>query len=303
MERKMNHGFYDKKLILYGAGKYGKRYLEKIGKEKIYAFVDSNKELEGKYIEGKKVLSIKALLADKEQYLLFPSVALDKRESVIQSIIQYGLEQCITYTPYYDKVIAHKQAYHGLNTIFGGENLLGAYSYIDNAEIGYASYIAAHTKIESATIGKYTSIGPNVHIVMGQHPTHKFVSTHPAFYSINRGVYPSYVDEQLFEEYRYVKDNVSVNIGNDVWIGDSASIMEGVTIADGTIVAAGSMVVKDTEPYSIVGGVPAKVLSYRFTKEQINFLLDLMWWDKEESWIMKNAKNFTDIEKLIDSEK
>ena len=76
--------------------------------------------------------------------------------------------------------------------------------------------------------------------------------------------------------------------------------MEGVTIADGTVVAAGAMVVKDTEPYSIVGGVPAKVLSYRFEQDKIDFLLDLKWWNKKAEWIKEHAQYFNDIDKLME---
>ena len=89
-------------------------------------------------------------------------------------------------------------------------------------------------------------------------------------------------------------------MGNDVWIGTGVSIMEGVTIADGTVVAAGAMVVKDTEPYSIVGGVPAKVLSYRFEQDKIDFLLDLKWWNKKAEWIKEHAQYFNDIDKLME---
>ena len=87
-------------------------------------------------------------------------------------------------------------------------------------------------------------------------------------------------------------------MGNDVWIGDGVKIMEGVTIADGTIVAAGANVVKDTEPYSIVGGNPARPIRYRFNEEQIKFLLDLKWWNKPENWIDEYAKYFDNIATL-----
>ncbi len=292
--------FDGKKLILYGAGNYGRQYLNKIGKEKVFAFADSNEKIVGQNISGKKVLSINELLANKEEILLYPSVAWDKWEDVIQSINQCGLGECLVYSPYYTSIKTDFHAYHGLNFIHEGNNFLGAYSYIDNCQMGYASYIAAYTKMDKAIIGKYTSIGPGVRIIKGQHPTHKFVSSHPAFYSINHVIGLSFVDNQLFEEFRYVRDKVSIEVGNDVWIGTGVSIMEGVTIADGTVVAAGAMVVKDTEPYSIVGGVPAKVLSYRFEQDKIDFLLDLKWWNKKAEWIKEHAQYFNDIDKLME---
>ena len=68
-------------------------------------------------------------------------------------------------------------------------------------------------------------------------------------------------------------------IGNDVWFGHESCVMPGVTIGDGVIVAAKSVVTKDVEPYSIVGGNPAKVIRKRFDDETIDRLLDISWWD------------------------
>ena len=161
-----------------------------------------------------------------------------------------------------------------------------------------ASYIAKNSQIIKTKIGHYCSIGPNVHIVFGQHPSKTFVSTYPAFYSpcVCTGV--SFTDVSLFEEYRYADSKYSVIIGNDCWIGDSVIIMEGVKIADGTIVAAGAVVTKDTMPYSIIGGVPAKIIKYRFMEHDIEFLLKLRWWDKGKRWIKSHAQYFKEIDAL-----
>jgi serine acetyltransferase len=78
-------------------------------------------------------------------------------------------------------------------------------------------------------------------------------------------------------------------IGNDVWIGAKATIMSGITIGDGAIVAAGSVVVKDVEPYSMVGGNPAKHLKFRFTEKQIDDLLKISWWNWTEDRIKSDA--------------
>lgn len=68
-------------------------------------------------------------------------------------------------------------------------------------------------------------------------------------------------------------------IGNDVWIGMDTVIMPGIKIGDGAIVAAKSVITKDVEPYTIVGGNPEKKLKTRFSKEIINELLEIKWWD------------------------
>ena len=84
-----------------------------------------------------------------------------------------------------------------------------------------------------------------------------------------------------------------INIGNDVWIGYNTTIMAGVTIGDGAIIATNSTVIKDVEPYSIVGGNPAKEIRKRFTEDKINQLLDIKWWDWELEKITANIQNLT----------
>ncbi len=93
-----------------------------------------------------------------------------------------------------------------------------------------------------------------------------------------------------------------INIGNDVWIGYNATIMAGVNIGDGAIIAANSIVTKDVEPYTIVGGNPAKKIRKRFSEDIIAKLLKLKWWNWNIDKITKNIQNLTDnkIEKLIE---
>jgi virginiamycin A acetyltransferase len=89
-------------------------------------------------------------------------------------------------------------------------------------------------------------------------------------------------------------------IGNDVWIGFEAVILSGVKIGDGAIIATRAVVKKDVEPYTIVGGVPAREIRKRFSPEQIDFLLKLKWWDWDHEKIRKNldAILHSDFERL-----
>lgn len=185
----------------------------------------------------------------------------------------------------------------GKNSVFGGCNVIGKGTSF-NGMIGYGSYIGADGLI-SGRIGKYCSIASDVKVVLGRHPAEKFVSTAPCFFSLNRQNGMTYVNDRKFTENVYAEGKYPVCIGNDVWIGFGARIMEGVTIGDGAIIAAGAVVVKDVEPYSIVGGVPAKEIKKRFTDDEISFLLDFKWWDKPEEWIKENAGRFCDIKEFI----
>jgi acetyltransferase-like isoleucine patch superfamily enzyme len=186
----------------------------------------------------------------------------------------------------------------GILSFFEGHNYIGRNTLFAGS-IGYCSYIGSDACV-SGKIGKYTSIAGKVNIVNGTHPSSVFVSTSPVFYSPKNCTGVSYSDKLRFSEFKYAdeKNKYSVVIGNDVWIGYGATLMAGVTVGDGAIVAAGAVVTKDVPPYAIVGGVPAKVIKYRFDDEQIAFLEKLQWWDKPDDWIKEHADSFENIEYL-----
>ena len=80
-------------------------------------------------------------------------------------------------------------------------------------------------------------------------------------------------------------------IGNDVWIGNNATFMPGVKIGDGAVIGAHSLVTKDVEPYTTVGGNPAKEIRKRFNDETIKILLNLKWWD----WDLQKITDHLDV--------
>lgn len=181
---------------------------------------------------------------------------------------------------------------------FGRYNMIYKYSRLRHTEMGDYSYVARDCHIYNTRIGKFTCIGPNVTTGMGAHPSSDFVSSHPLFYStLGQTSGLVIVEKNLFNEFPVT------TIGNDVWIGNNAVIKYGVHIGDGAIVAAGAVVTKDVEPYSIVGGVPARVIKYRFTPEQISFLLNFKWWDKDLEWFKANKDFFRDIEQFMNKYK
>lgn len=160
------------------------------------------------------------------------------------------------------------------NSSFGLNNIVYENTQIINTKVGDYTYIGGSNKIQNATIGKFCSIGSEVLIGLGIHPTN-LKSTYPGFYT-NSEYY------RVNKEYEFNGDEYKqVNIGNDVWIGTRATILDGVNIGDGAIIAAGAVVTKEVPPYAIVGGVPAKVIKYRFSESRITELLDEKWWDKQ----------------------
>ncbi len=179
-----------------------------------------------------------------------------------------------------------------------GRNTIGGKVNLNDVTIGKFSYISPGVKFTSTEIGRFCSIAPNVELIAGRHPTTDYVSTHPAFYS---KTYGNSFNKTNFEEFKYANDSkkVFLSIGNDVWIGAGAKIIDGVTIGDGAIVATGAVVTKDVPPYAIVGGVPAKTIRYRFDEDEIEFLNDLKWWDKDEEWLQEYGQYFNDVKRLM----
>jgi len=199
-----------------------------------------------------------------------------------------------------------KSVFLGFSVILEGHNFINKNTAITNSFLGFGSYIANDSKISKTKIGRYSSIGPRVITIFGNHPTKKFVSTHPAFFSNRSQVGFTYTNNQLFNDFANPITEGSpytISIGNDVWIGADVRILDGVKIGDGAIVAAGAIVTTNVEPYSIVGGVPAKHIRYRFSEKEIIFLLQFKWWNRNQKWISNNAHLFNDIENFITTNK
>lgn len=150
---------------------------------------------------------------------------------------------------------------------------IGEYTYgepfvIDYGEVGI-----------KVSIGKFCSIAKGVQIYLGGNHNYLAITTFP-------------LRAKLFnEEVNVPLSNGNVNIQNDVWIGRDVTIMSGITIGNGAVIAANSVVTKNVDSYSIVGGNPAKLIKYRFTKEIIDKLEAIQWWN----WDIEKIKANVDL--------
>lgn len=158
-------------------------------------------------------------------------------------------------------------------------------SRISDVTLGDYSYIGRGTIIHNATIGKFCSISDFCVIGLPGHSINT-ISSSPIFSFIKNGTKNSWVSKNMPEE------EIDVKIGNDVWIGYGAMIPTNVKIGDGAVVGAGAVVVKDVPPYAIVGGVPARVIRYRFSQEIVDQLMTLRFWELPEEEIKKNLDLF-----------
>ncbi len=141
------------------------------------------------------------------------------------------------------------------------------------SEMGDYSYITQWCHVVWSSIGKFCSIANSTRINPGNHPTWRAVQHHSVYRSEAYGFGP---DDTEFFDWR--KENW-VTIGHDVWIGHGATLTAGVTVGTGAVIGAGAVVTKDVAPYTVVGGVPARVLKRRFTPQQADALLEIAWWD------------------------
>jgi virginiamycin A acetyltransferase len=131
------------------------------------------------------------------------------------------------------------------------------------------------------TIGRYCSLARNIIILNRNHPM-DFKSTHAFFYN-----------PVLKLCDKYVIENSTLKVGNDVWIGEYAVILAHVTeIGDGAVIGAGAIVNKNVPPYSIVVGNPARVVRYRFSKDVIDELLASKWWEKDINELKPHLNEF-----------
>jgi virginiamycin A acetyltransferase len=185
--------------------------------------------------------------------------------------------------------LAHYDRLCFLKNIINNPNIqVGDFTYYDDFEdvANFEKNVKYHFDFigDQLIIGKFCMIASDVTFIMnGANHLHESVSSYP-FAIFGNGW------ENAMEGKSYPTKGNTI-IGNDVWIGYDATIMPGVNIGDGAIIATKAVVTKDVAPYSIVGGNPAKEIKKRFSQEEIDFLLDIQWWD----WSMEKITKYIQL--------
>ena len=179
------------------------------------------------------------------------------------------------------------------NIIKNPNIIVGDYTYYDDFEDvhNFEKNVKYHFDFtgDQLIIGKFCMIASDVKFIMnGANHLSNAISTYP--FAVFGNGWENAMEGKVYPN----KGNIE--IGNDVWIGYNATIMAGVKIGDGAIIATNATVVSDVEPYTIVGGNPAREIKKRFSPEIIERLLKLQWWNWDIEKITKNVQNLTDLD-------
>lgn len=280
------------KVYIFGAGKGGKLTLfalQQLNVPNVF-FLDNNKTKWGCTISGTTILSPEVLESFNDNQIIL--VASYYYNVISMQLSAIGLKESIDYhlvVPGWKIQDASKErVYNGVKV---GKYTYGCETFCNN---GYPL----------VSIGAFCSINESARVV-SNHPI-TFITTHPFLYMHNQQLFgreqvPGLLEKDEVVNIEAVSNNGGVIIGNDVWIGANVVILPSVTIGNGAVIAAGAVVTKDVPDYAVVTGVPAKVMKYRFTPEEIAVLNKIQWWDWPDEKIIANHKYFMSRDEFLNS--
>ena len=190
----------------------------------------------------------------------------------------------------YSAHMSHRCEFEGMNAIGTHSSFYG--------KMGKGSYMGSGCHLD-AVIGRYTSIGHRASQIIVTHPYKApFVTTSPMFFSKKKQNGYSFAKSQKINEYIFFdkESQIAVKIGSDCWIGYDVCFIGGVQIGDGAVVLSRAIVTKDVPPYAIVGGIPAKVIGYRYNEDTIKLLQEVQWWNQDVEWLKEHSDLLCDME-------
>ena len=192
------------------------------------------------------------------------------------------------YSKFFKRIVRGKSV---KNSAIDKTSVVNSGCNVINVKMGKYSYLGYDCEVFNAEIGSYCSIAGGVYIGGDEHPIN-WVSTSPVFHDVRCDPAKRFYKHKLPP----VKQTI---IGNDVWIGRGAIVKQGVKIGNCAIIGSGAVVTKDVEPYSIIGGCPAKLIRYRFSDEVISELEKLQWWNLPDEVMYQLGVYATDVNEFI----
>lgn len=185
----------------------------------------------------------------------------------------------------YGKLMKKLQGTCVVNCCIDNTCVVGSSCNVVGTAMSRYSYCGNDCQIVNTEIGSFCSISDHVFIGGAEHPMN-WISTSPVFQNVRHSG-PS----RRFAKFDLPSARRTI-IGNDVWIGHGVTIKQGITIGNGAVIGSNALITKDVPPYAVVGGVPAKVIKYRFPQEVINRLQEIQWWDLPDEKITEVVELF-----------
>jgi acetyltransferase-like isoleucine patch superfamily enzyme len=275
------------KIIVFGLSEDGKKLIKDLFPMilckaiEVVCICDNDSRLKGQKFQNIKIENLNKIKKyDFDKIIVTPIFF----EAIKKQLVSLGISE--------KKIIPY---YHDYETYFGYKK-----RFFNNLEIGPYSYFKPSTAIHNAVIGSFCHIGSNCNIgQIGHNPS--LTSTYPLRYHFSEEINDCTEDTTGVSE-GVGSGNEKTIIGNDVYIGTGVTIKSGVKVGDGCVIASRAFVTKDIEDYSIVAGIPAKVIKKRFDEDQIGKLLKIKWWEHDNKSITENInlldKSIDDFLKL-----
>lgn len=183
----------------------------------------------------------------------------------------------------YSKIFKRLHGTCVINSTIDKSSLVGVSCNVVGSQMSKYSYCGSDCQIVNTLIGSFCSISDHVFIGGAEHPMYR-VSSSPVFLNVRHSG-----PKKRFARFHSPKSKKTI-IGNDVWIGHAATIKQGVVVGNGAVVGSNTLVTKDVPPYAIVGGVPARIIKYRFPQNVIARLEEIQWWNLPDEEITKRIE-------------
>lgn len=149
------------------------------------------------------------------------------------------------------------------------------------------------------SIGNYTHIGTGLKLILSRNHTPDLVSNNTSQLQLQSLSEELNSEDQLY--YNYYNENYGdIEIGNDVWVGNDVIIRGGVKLGNGCVIGTGSFISRDVPPYGIAAGNPSKLIRMRFSRQIIDRLESLKWWETDIRDLVLRKELLYDVERFID---
>lgn len=216
------------------------------------------------------------------------------KDTVIENVLGDESSKIFNNCRIYDTVLDKKATIGDFSTVreskIGERSTIQRYGDIWGVDIGKYTCIGRMSTIQETQIGSFCALADYLTIGCDDHD-YKMVTTHPFWHDTSWGISE---DEEFSKEYRRKEYEQPCVIGNDVWMGAGVIVCRNVTIGNGCVIGAGAIITKDIEPYSVVVGVPGRVIKKRFDDKTIERLENAKWWDLPVEVIKENIHIFRD---------